>query len=449
MISEVNSTSITPYSSVVLVKAFYSNGFVSIGTGVLVGKNDVLTAGHVIYNPTRGGYANSIQITPGADYNGVTGVMERAPFGTLSHGSIKAWPPQIYADADNSTTNFSEIPWDLALIGLSRPIGLEVGWFGLAQGRNFNQAAKEIGYPATGTGMMQGNSYAYSSNALLISATTLDRSALLGVGSSGGPLFIDSTPAPKVLGIKSSGNASVNYWADIDFLYDEILLAINQNDDLIGSSHFLVGTKFNDQFIDTTSSDVINGVEGIDSIQYQGLRSNYSVFNTGNNQTVVTSKGQSQIGDALTNVERLVFSDSKVATDTAINQAAGQAVLLLGTVLPGQLVFDTSKQKLIGNIIDLFDQGYNLDQLAGAVLRLPIWNDLTQKINPTTDDITTYLMKNINPNINSIELASGIRQMQAENTQSQGNFLASLIISENAQTHVNLIGIWQAGLQFT
>jgi hypothetical protein len=39
--------------------------------------------------------------------------------------------------------------------------------------------------------------------------------------------------------------------------------------------------------------------------------------------------------------------------------------------------------------------------------------------------------------------------MQAENTQSQGNFLASLIISENAQTHVNLIGIWQTGLQFT
>ena len=112
-------------------------------------------------------------------------------------------------------------------------------------------------------------------------------------------------------------------------------------------------------------------------------------------------------------------------------------------------MFDTSKQRLIGNIIDLFDQGYNLDQLAGAVLRLPIWNDLTQKIKPTTDDITTYLMKNINPNINSIELASGIRQMQAENTQSQGNFLASLIISENAQTHVNLIGIWQTGLQFT
>jgi V8-like Glu-specific endopeptidase len=448
MIIEVSSTSKAPYSSVVLVKAFFANGRVSIGSGVLVGKNDVLTATHVIYDPSRGGYASSIQIIPGADYSGLDGVIESAPFGVLSHGSITAWPQRVFADSNNNSTSFDEIPWDIALIGLSRPVGLEIGWFGLAVGKNFNQPAKEIGYPSNGTGMMMGDSYAFSSNGALISAYSQERSALLGPGSSGGPLYIDTTPFPSVLGIKSSGNSAVNYWADIDFLYDDIIAAINQNDQLVGGSRVVVGTVLSDRFHNLPGSNVIDGLSGIDTVQYQGAFNAYRVFGTGSSQTVVVPTGQTQIGDVLTSVERLVFSDRQLAFDTGVQQSAGQAILLLGAVLPGQLALDISKRELLGNVIELFDQGFTLEELAGAVLRLPIWDVLTQKANPTAADIATYLVQNIDPSATAITVGSAIRQMQSESTQTQGTYLTSLVMSEQAQMHIDLIGISQTGLPF-
>lgn len=449
MTVEVSATSQSPYSSVVLVKAFYPNGRVSIGSGVLVGKNDVLTAAHVIYDPSRGGYASSIQILPGADYSGLTGVVENAPFGTLNHGSIAAWPERVFADSNNDTTSFTEIPWDVALIGLSRPIGLEIGWWGLATGRNFNQPAKEIGYPGNGTGMMMGDSYAYSSNGTMIAAYSQDRSALLGPGSSGGPLYIDTTPLPSVLGIKSSGNSVANYWADIDFLYDDIIAAMNQNDQLIGVSTVAVGTVLGDRFRNLTASNVINGLSGIDTVEYQGPFTSYRVFITGSSETVVIPTGQTQTADVLTNVERLQFTDQNLALDTGVHQSAGQAILLMGAVFPGQLAFDPSKQELLGNVIELFDQGFTLQQLAGAVLRLPIWDVLTNKANPTNADIATYLVNNVYGSQQTPAIISAaINAMNSETPATQGNYLASLALSTSNQSHIDLVGIQSSGMMY-
>lgn len=449
MITEVNNTSQSPYSSVVLVKAFYSNGRVSIGSGVLVGKNDVLTATHVIYDPSRGGYASSIQVIPGADYNGQSGVLERAPFGTLNHGSIMAWPERVFADSNNESTSFTEIPWDIALIGLGRPIGFEMGWWGLANGQNFNQAAKEIGYPNNGTGLMMGNSYAYSSNGTLISASLNDRSALLGPGSSGGPLYIDTTPFPSILGIKSSGNSEINYWADIDFLYDDIISAIDQNDRLIGGSFFTSGTPQSDRFRNLAGSEVIDGLAGIDTIEYRDASDAFRIFVTGSAQTVVVPTGQTQIGDVLVNVERLSFTNQRVALDLSPTQSAGQAALLLGAVLPGQLVFDNSKQALLGGVIGLFDGNFSLAQLSGAVLRLPIWDVLTNKAAPSAADIATYLVNNVYEGTQTAAITNAaINAMSAETPATQGTYLASLAVSTANQTHINLVGLQTSGLSY-
>jgi hypothetical protein len=81
-------------------------------------------------------------------------------------------------------------------------------------------------------------------------------------------------------------------------------------------------------------------------------------------------------------------------------------------------------------------------------LRLPIWDVLTQKANPTAADIATYLVKNIDPSATAITVGSAIRQMQSESTQTQGAYLTSLVMSEQAQMHIDLIGISQVGLLF-
>lgn len=76
MATEVLNTRAAPYSAIVSIRSTFADGTVSIGTGSLVGKNDVLTATHVVYQPAHGGYATSVQVFPGADLNGVTGAME-------------------------------------------------------------------------------------------------------------------------------------------------------------------------------------------------------------------------------------------------------------------------------------------------------------------------------------------------------------------------------------
>jgi hypothetical protein len=130
--------------------------------------------------------------------------------------------------------------------------------------------------------------------------------------------------------------------------------------------------------------------------------------------------------------------------------SAGQTVMLLGAVLPGKLVFDSSKQALLGAAIDLFDQGYSLQTLSGAVMRLPIWDILTQRAIPTSSDIATYLLTNVNGVApDAPTLASAVAALNTETDFStQGNFLWHLAESSANQTHVGLVGLASTGLAF-
>jgi len=449
MTQEVNSTKLYPYSAVVLVESTFANGTRSIGTGTLVGRNDVLTASHVIYSPELGGYATRIRVTPGADYNGALQRLESAPFGTFQARVSKAWPDKAFADTDNHAMSLSEVPWDIALLGLSTAIGLDLGWFGMNPDANVTQEAFELGYPNTGSGLMFGSSLANSSNGVSIFTYANQGSAMLGPGSSGGPLYIENDALPSIIGVKSAGNSEINYWADIGFLYDEIRSAMSENDVLVGGISIVNGDARPNFLQASTVSVQIDAGVGIDVVSYGGKRSEYKISFTGNAEVNVISQGRNVDADTLVNVERIHFSDTKLAVDTAPTQSAGKAALLLGAVLPGKLALDASKQQLMGTVIDLFDQGYTLQSLSGAILKLPIWDVLTGKVSPKVADIASYLVGNIYAGladqgaIHDAEVA-----MASENTATQGVYLASLVISEANQGHIGLVGIQASGLVY-
>jgi uncharacterized delta-60 repeat protein len=209
----------------------------------------------------------------------------------------------------------------------------------------------------------------------------------------------------------------------------------------------LAGTSAGESFTSGPANDSIDGGAGIDTVMYGISRSNFALAKTSTGFTVTDNTGAAGI-DALQNVERLKFSDGGIALDVGSAQSGGKTVLLLGAVLPDRLVFHSSKQALLGAAIDLFDQGYSLQTLAGAVLRLPIWDILTNKITPTNTDIATYLLTNVNGVVpDATTLENGVTALNTETDfATQGNFLWHLAESATNQTRIDLVGLAATGL---
>ena len=210
-----------------------------------------------------------------------------------------------------------------------------------------------------------------------------------------------------------------------------------------------LATSYKDSFTGAAGNDTIDGGGGTDTITYTVGRSNVALAKTGTGFTVTDNTGANGI-DTLLNMERVKFSDGGIALDVGATQSAGQTALLLGAVLPGRLAFDASKQALLGAAIDLFDQGYSLQTLSGAVMRLPIWDILTGKTSPTNTDIATYLLTNVNGMTpDATTLASAVAAMDTETSfATQGNFLWHLAESSANQTHIGLVGLAATGLAY-
>ena len=213
---------------------------------------------------------------------------------------------------------------------------------------------------------------------------------------------------------------------------------------LAGYQHAMMGTTGNDRLLDVAGqSNVINGGAGIDTVLLPGMRAQYTITTEGG-RNVVTS-GAADV-NVLKGVERLAFADRSVALDVGPTGSAGQTQLLLGAVL-GRNVLAT-KELLIGSVIDLFDQGYTMAELAGALMRLDIWGLLANGGNAGASNrqIAHYLLTTVNgraPDEGTLSSAT-----TAIDTGPQGAFLAQLAMSAANQSQVGLAGLADTGLTY-
>jgi hypothetical protein len=212
----------------------WPDGSRTLGTCAVVGQNDILTAGHVVYNPDRGGWAIDLDFYFGADFNSLTDSFDSYTFSySLTSNfrwNARAWPNELFANVDNKTNTDSEAQYDIALIGVSVAIGDVLGWFGLSWGRDYTQTVTQVGYPANSTGMMYSSITVTNNPYFEIYESSQD---LMGPGSSGGPIF---TSDGYIIGVKSSASSTSASWADIGLLSTYLLQYLTDNNTLLGSS---------------------------------------------------------------------------------------------------------------------------------------------------------------------------------------------------------------------
>lgn len=112
-----------------------------LGSGVMIGPDTVLTAGHVVYNLEAGEYYQNIKVVPAATWNG-----ERflEPYGYAVAKETEVL--EAYKLGDKSQA--------IGVIKLHRPIGQETGYLTLAPNSlSIGQQVKTIGYPGDKKGM--------------------------------------------------------------------------------------------------------------------------------------------------------------------------------------------------------------------------------------------------------------------------------------------------------
>jgi V8-like Glu-specific endopeptidase len=139
----VEAANAYPLSAVVHLEITFPDGFVASGSGAVVERFHVLSAGHVVYQSHHGGFAKDVDV-----YAGQTG--STYPF-AVAHGQyFRTFDSFIADDQASQAGEHQPGDGDIGMIFLDRPLGDETGTFGYGYNddNDFNGwVPGQAGYP--------------------------------------------------------------------------------------------------------------------------------------------------------------------------------------------------------------------------------------------------------------------------------------------------------------
>jgi len=188
-----------PYTTVVEIDSRFPDGNEYVGSGVMVGPDEVLTAAHMVWRQDIGA-ATSVTVKP--DFN-----QDIAPYGVVDATNWHYFPIVNPGGMESPATTQD----DIALMHLSKAIGNTTGWMGIQS--NFLGGSVHItGYPDTLNGVNYNNRVMVDRPAIGAhdpSLSLLDFPPYtINNGDSGGPIWeLESNNKPYVVGIVSGFNS--------------------------------------------------------------------------------------------------------------------------------------------------------------------------------------------------------------------------------------------------
>ena len=196
----------------------------------------------------------------------------------------------------------------------------------------------------------------------------------------------------------------------------------------------------NDVLYGSLGNDALDGGTGLDTAMFSAARTSYSASRGASTYSVTGVDGT----DTLNGIERLQFSDRKIALDLGQGEAAGNTVRLIGAA------FDTNfiTPEFVGIGIDLFDSGASLAQVAELALGTSVYQSIAGS--RSNVDFVNTIYRNVVGTLPSesardffVSLLQG-----SGGTMSQAELLAIAANDGLNAANINLVGLQQSGIEF-
>ncbi len=265
---------------------------------------------------------------------------------------------------------------------------------------------------------------------------TSERSAYTITQASDGAVWVDS-----VSGASDILNAK---------LYNVETIKFNDERDVIALATFFqptvkapptlntTGTAQNDLLNVTTASANVDGLAGIDTVTLNAAASNFKLqANPAANPTSYSLLRQDGSGNvSLANVERLPFSDQKLALD--LNGNAGSVAKILGAVFGAGAV---ARPAFVGIGLSLLDSGqYNATTLMGFALEVALGK------NASPQAVVDLLFRNVVGVLPDAQTQQSFVDLISANSPVWlGNLAATHPLNE---ANIQLTGLQLTGLAF-
>ena len=201
-----------------------------------------------------------------------------------------------------------------------------------------------------------------------------------------------------------------------------------------------VSLVVNDSFKGQPGIDYFDGGLGLDTVVYSGPMERYSINKSGNRYVVSEPTGSDDT-DNLINIERLQFSNGKVALDVETGNA-GEAAKLIGALLGPTYVKDKA---LAGIVINLLDQKYSNDTIAKLGIATPMFLGMAGS-NSNTDFVKQVFTNVVGRAPTPSESSTYVNMLDTGTSQSALALMAAHTDLNAAR--INLVGLIQHGLDF-
>ena len=198
----------------------------------------------------------------------------------------------------------------------------------------------------------------------------------------------------------------------------------------------LVTGAGNDTISGGAGNDTIDGGTGVDQAVYNGNRVSYTITKTVSGFTVAGPDGV----DTLSNIERLQFSDKKVALDLGLGEAAGNTVRIIGAAFDAPAI--QQRPDWVGTGLSFFDSGMSMLAVSERVVPiLGLGN--TAFVNTVYQNVV-----GVAPSAADRDYFVGLLVGSSGGTMSQAELLVLAANADPNAVNINLVGLQQSGVEF-